>query len=248
MNLAAAIPYVTGGLSLVAFVIAAIFYAYRASLKQRRDIILSAPPADRIEAIDSTADFLRIDTAALNQKAKERIILEQIKVRSERNYMIFFASLFFGLILAVIALVTILRPEPSPAPAPAPVATVPGSPSAPEPLVKVFTHPDLSREGRIMQIKVTVVSNGRGGGSFNVDFFWTGSPGTWSGSQSTTITILGQSGEVLQGITIPIDRSGCFYGGGNHQTKGGELTFDPKIAASIGVTLSEVHNRTEGGC
>ncbi|TDW31866.1 hypothetical protein EV128_108193 [Rhizobium azibense] len=248
MNLAAAIPYVTGGLSLVAFVIAATFYAYRASLKQRRDIILSARPVDRIEAIDRTADFLRIDTTALNQKAKERIILEQIKVRSQRDYMIFFASLFFGLILAVIALVTILRPESPPNPVPTPVSPMPAPTATPEPLVKVFTHPEVSREGRMMQIKVTVVSNGQGGGSFNVDFFWTGSPGTWSGSQSTTITILGQSGEVLQGITIPIDRSGCFYGGGNHQTKGGELTFDPKIAASIGVTLSEVRNRNEGAC
>jgi hypothetical protein len=232
----------------VAFIIAATFYAYHASLKQRRDIILSAPPGDRIEAIDRTAYFLRIDTETLSQKAKERIILEQIKIRAQRDYMILFASLFFGLILAVIALVTILRHEPSPIPAPTPVPHIPAPTPTPEPLVKVFTHPEVSREGRMMQIKVTVVSNGRGGGSFNVDFFWTGAPGTWSGSQSTTITILGQSGEVLQGITIPIDRSGCFYGGGNHQTKDGELTFDPKLAASIGVTLSEVRNRSEGGC
>lgn len=240
------IQYVTGGLSLVAFVVAALFYAYRASLKQRTDMILAAPPAQRVAAIERTADFLRFDTTALSEKQKERIILEQLKIRARRDQMAFAVALILAVLLAIIALVAMLRDNapattvPQIAPAPAPAPTIPPP--------KVFTHPDVAREGRLLQLKVTIIDNGKNGGSYNIDFYWTGSPGTWSGSQSAIVTLLGTGKAPLQSVTVPIDRSGCFYGGGNHQTKSGELSINPNLVTEIDVTLSEVHNRTEGGC
>jgi hypothetical protein len=113
---------------------------------------------------------------------------------------------------------------------------------------KVFAHPDVAREGRMFNIKVTVTPNASGGGSYNIDFYWTGSGGTWSGQQTAIISFLGAQDQSLQSVSVPIDRSGCFYGGGNHQTSNGALSIAPDLITHIGVTLSEVHNRTEGGC
>jgi len=63
-----AIPYVGTGLSLVAFAIAAALYVYRARLKQRADIIKSAPQKERLDAIASTAEFFRVDISELPTK------------------------------------------------------------------------------------------------------------------------------------------------------------------------------------
>ena len=113
---------------------------------------------------------------------------------------------------------------------------------------KVFAHPDVAREGRMFNIKVTVTPNTSGGGSYNIDFYWTGSGGTWSGQQTTIISFLGAQDQSLQSVSVAIDRSGCFYGGGNHQTSNGALSITPDLITHISVTLSEVHNRTQGGC
>ena len=70
-----AIPYVGTGLSLVAFAIAAVLYAYRARLKQRADIITSAPQKERLDAIASTAEFFRVDISGLPAKQQQEIVL-----------------------------------------------------------------------------------------------------------------------------------------------------------------------------
>jgi len=113
---------------------------------------------------------------------------------------------------------------------------------------KVFAHPDVAREGHMLNIKVTVTPDVSGGGSYNIDFYWTGSGGTWSGQQTSIISFLGAQNQSLQSVTVPIDRSGCFYGGGNHQTSNGVLSVNPDLITQISVTLSEVHNRTQEGC
>jgi hypothetical protein len=51
MDIWGALQYVGTGLSLVAFVVAAILFAYRARLKNRAEIIKSAPDKERLEAI-----------------------------------------------------------------------------------------------------------------------------------------------------------------------------------------------------
>ncbi len=108
MNLASAIPYVTGGLSLVAFVVAALFYGYRARLRQRTEIILAAPKGERVAAIDATADFLRIDTANLSSKQKETVILRQLDMRAKRDQMMFVIAIILAVILGFIAITAML--------------------------------------------------------------------------------------------------------------------------------------------
>jgi hypothetical protein len=77
MSMWGALQYVGTGLSLVAFVVAAIFLAYRARLTQRAEIIRSAPEQQRLEAIATTAEFFRVDvsglTRAQQQEARRRV-------------------------------------------------------------------------------------------------------------------------------------------------------------------------------
>ncbi|TPK84892.1 hypothetical protein FJ936_13540 [Mesorhizobium sp. B2-4-13] len=148
-----------------------------------------------------------------------------------------------------------VSPEPADiAPAPSPVVKPPinaepkvDAPPAPaKPAPKTLTHPTVEREGKMHGIKVTLIPNGAGGGVYNIDFYWSG--GTWSGTQNAIVTFVGDNDARLQSVMVPIDRSGCFYGGGNHQIQGGQLTVDPATISGLEVTLSEVHNKTEDGC
>jgi hypothetical protein len=113
LNLTIGIQYITGGLSLVAFIVAALFYAYHARLKQRTDMILAAPPNQRLAAIDGTADFLRVETSALSDKQKEKIIFRQLEMRGRRDQMLFVASLVLAGLLAIISLVEVFRDNSS---------------------------------------------------------------------------------------------------------------------------------------
>jgi hypothetical protein len=154
----------------------------------------------------------------------------------------------FAMIAVIILIFRFASPAPtpstptsSPTPIPTPTSTPPQLP-----VVRNLTHRDVSREGTMHDISVTVIKRSNGTGTFSVRFKWSG--GTWSGSQTATISFMGKDHGALQSLPIPIDRSGCFYGGGNLQTKDGELTVDPDLITDIEVTLSEVKNRTEGGC
>jgi hypothetical protein len=106
-----AIQYVGSGLSLVAFVVAAALFAYRARLRHRAEIIRSAPEKDRLEAIAVTAQFFRVDTSSLSPKKQEEIILAQITSRSRRDLMLGIICVIVALLLASIALAAIFRPQ-----------------------------------------------------------------------------------------------------------------------------------------
>lgn len=145
----------------------------------------------------------------------------------------------FAMIFIIILIIRFVIPVPVPPSPP---------PPAPSPVVRHLTHKDVSREGTMREISVTIIRKSTGSGTFSVQFKWTGSGGTWSGSQTATVSFLGKDHTPLQSLPIPIDRGGCFYGGGNLQTKDGEFTVDPDLITDIDVTLSEVRNRTQGGC
>jgi hypothetical protein len=148
----------------------------------------------------------------------------------------------FVMIVAVILIDKYLVSKPSQAQAP---ASAPASPPAilVKPVVKAFNHPNVTLNGTMMEINVTVVDNGNGKGTYDIRFKWTGSGGTQKGSQSTTVTFKGAGNASLQSVVIPIDRGGCYYNGGNLQTKNGDLISDPGLITGIEVTLSEVSGR-----
>jgi hypothetical protein len=103
-----AIQYVGTGLSLVAFIVAAILLAYRARLKHRAEIIKSAPEKERVEAIAATAEFFRVDISGLSRAQQQQIVLAQIQARTQRDLLLAGIVLFVALLLAMVALTAIL--------------------------------------------------------------------------------------------------------------------------------------------
>ncbi len=97
MNGFSAIQWVSSGLSLVAFIVAAALLAYRSRLKHRAEIISSARAEDRIEAISATAEIFRVDISGLHPAQQENIVMAQLKIRARRELMI----AVFGLIIAI---------------------------------------------------------------------------------------------------------------------------------------------------
>ena len=103
-----AIQYVGGGVSLVAFVVAAIFYAYRERLRSHAEIIRSAPEKDRLEAIATDAEFFRVDVGHLSTEAQSEIVLEQLRISSQRNLFLFVSFIVIAIVCGSIALAAIL--------------------------------------------------------------------------------------------------------------------------------------------
>src|SRR5712671_4217944 len=121
MNAWVALQYVGTGLSLVAFVVAAILFAYRARLKNRAEIIKSSPEKERLEAIAATAEFFRVDVSALSRAQQQDIVLTQIHARARRDLLLAVVTLIVAVLLAIVATAAILASKP---PGPATVVEV----------------------------------------------------------------------------------------------------------------------------
>jgi hypothetical protein len=103
-----AIQYVGSGLSLVAFVVAAITYAYLGRLRERAKIISSAPERERLDAIAATGEWFRVDLSGLTNKQKQEIVLAQISARLKRDALIGRYALGIAVILGLIAIISII--------------------------------------------------------------------------------------------------------------------------------------------
>src|SRR5712692_145033 len=113
MDIWGALQYVGTGLSLVAFGVAAILFAYRARLANRAEIIRSAPEKERLEAIAITAEFFRVDVSRLTRAQRQEIALIQIHARARRDLLLAGLSLAVAILLAAIAVAAIWAPRPS---------------------------------------------------------------------------------------------------------------------------------------
>jgi hypothetical protein len=110
-----AIQYVTSGLTLIAFVVAFAFNAYRLKLKQRSEIIQKTPAKDRLKAISVTAEMFHIDIQGgqLKSDALERVVLEQMRLKERRNSILSIVAVILALLLAIVAIVAIVAPDRS---------------------------------------------------------------------------------------------------------------------------------------
>src|SRR5215471_1622157 len=107
MDMWGALQYVGTGLSLVAFIVAAILLAYRARLTNRAEIIKSAPEKERLEAIATTAEFFRVNVSGLTRAQQQDIALTQIHARARRDLLLAGVSLAVAILLAAIAIAAI---------------------------------------------------------------------------------------------------------------------------------------------
>ncbi len=105
------IQYVGTGLGLVAFVVAAIFLYLRSAMSERARMIESAAEGDRLKAISATAEFFNVDVTGLPQDRQAEIILLQIHNRSRRDLILAGLFGFVAVLLAGIAILSILRPS-----------------------------------------------------------------------------------------------------------------------------------------
>jgi len=102
-----AVQYVGGGLSLVAFVVAAIFYSYREWLRGEADKIRSAPVEDRLKAIAAVSNFFVVDVSHLPIEEQAKIVLVQIHLRSRRDILICISFISIAAICGAIAILSI---------------------------------------------------------------------------------------------------------------------------------------------
>jgi hypothetical protein len=126
MNAWSTIQYVGTGLSLVAFAIAAVLFAYRARLQQRADLILSARKEERLAAILATAEAFHVDVSGLSERHRQEIVLAQIKLRARRELLFAAVVLIVAILPSAVAIVSIIAPvqpsvpqsDPTPPPRP----------------------------------------------------------------------------------------------------------------------------------
>jgi tetratricopeptide (TPR) repeat protein len=113
MDMWQALQYVGTGLSLVAFIVAALLLAYRAHLTNRAEIIKSAPEKERLDAIATTAEFFRVDVSGLTRAQQQDIALTQIHARARRDLLLAGVSLAVAILLAAIAIAAIWVSKPA---------------------------------------------------------------------------------------------------------------------------------------
>lgn len=112
---------------------------------------------------------------------------------------------------------------------------------------RTFTHPDvISQGGKMTGIRATVIDNSKLNipSRYTFEYTWTGSGGTWRGLQTAALFFKGEGNATVQAAVFPINRSGCFYGGGNREVKSGDLLVSPRLITGISVSLSEASGGT----
>jgi hypothetical protein len=105
VNVWNAVQYVTTGVSLVAFVIAALTVAYRSWLKQRAEIIKHASAKDRIKTIAALQGLPGLPSLRdLPHDERVQVVLSAIRARTQHDLIVATALLILAVILAIIAL------------------------------------------------------------------------------------------------------------------------------------------------
>jgi hypothetical protein len=76
------IGYVSSGLTLVAFIVAAGVWTYRKVPLQKQWLIRQAPEQDRARLVENTLEFFNVDTSGLTKQEKYQIVMKQINERA----------------------------------------------------------------------------------------------------------------------------------------------------------------------
>jgi hypothetical protein len=172
-------------------------------------------------------------------------VLESIRRKGPKpDYLKLVAVCELALVMVIAGIMYVVAPTPR-TPIPTPVVTSSCAPS-----VKVFSHPDVVRNGTMLNIRATVIDNSscpNKESTFLIDYYWTGSGGTQNGSQTASIRFLSAEGATLQSEDMGIKRDHCYYGGGIYQKKDGVFKTSPALISKIQVILSEVSG-SMGGC
>lgn len=99
---------ITSGVGLVAFVAVAILVAYLAKLKARSRAINEAPPGQKADVIELTAQDFGVSLSGLTRDQQFDLVVRIIN--SRRFYAI--AALFVAIMIAIVAALSILYQDP----------------------------------------------------------------------------------------------------------------------------------------
>lgn len=111
-----AIPLVTSGLTLAAFVAAVAAWVYRTAALQKERLIRTAPDAERGRLVASALEFFNVEAANLTKQQQYDLALTQIQARA-RRFLLTFLLAVLALVLAcgvVIASMLIGQTAPDP--------------------------------------------------------------------------------------------------------------------------------------
>ncbi|UTV38083.1 hypothetical protein MYG64_07260 [Ensifer adhaerens] len=110
-----AIAYVGGGLSLVAFIVAALQQAYSLKLRSTRKNLTTVPERDRVKAMEIAEQYVHIDPNVLSQAKRYEIIKEQIRLKEQRQWQVTIIALVVAILLAGVSFAAIFQSDQTPA-------------------------------------------------------------------------------------------------------------------------------------
>ncbi|MER9495678.1 hypothetical protein [Mesorhizobium sp. M0006] len=113
MALFDAIKYVGSGLTLIAFIVAALTYAYQQKLKSREKKLLAVPAKDRLAAASDAAEYIRIDLAKIPPNDRAKIVLEQLALKAQQQRQYFIGFMFLALLIGIGTIVATMSLPPT---------------------------------------------------------------------------------------------------------------------------------------
>ena len=104
-----AIQYVSGSITLVAFVADVIASTYKWKIDSKEKLIKNAREEDRAELIRNSLEFFHVETEGLTKEQRYSLALEQIRARSQRFTKSIVATCFISVLSAIILLTSLLK-------------------------------------------------------------------------------------------------------------------------------------------
>jgi len=107
------IAYVSSGVTLAAFVVAAGAWIYSRRTQQKLELIQSAPESERTGLVQDALEFFRIDTTGLTRQQRYDLALTQIQARASRFKLSAFVIVIISILAASVTAFAISRSSAS---------------------------------------------------------------------------------------------------------------------------------------
>jgi len=108
-----AIQYVSSGLALVAFIVAAAAWIFKRNSEQTLRMVETAEEGDRANLVRSALEVVDVDTARLTNRQQYELAIELIRARAERFRITALVVCILAMILAAVSVSAILRMNPT---------------------------------------------------------------------------------------------------------------------------------------
>lgn len=171
-----AIQYVTTGLTLVAFLVTVIAWAYKSKSEERERLIKTASEDKRADLVRSALEFFDVDTTGLTPEQKYELALAQIHARAQRFRTTSIVVCVLAVILAAVSAYAISqngsKPPPPTAVEPKPSLPTKEGPKAPPTKERIFdsrgpnkislaSSTEWNYPNDVVRVRGTVVTNGK---------------------------------------------------------------------------------------